>query len=211
MLKCRKCPVCRVDLWSETHEESFKQLLNLSVTREPGAHTQAMQQLIGKGYHLGRGVAQNQTEAEKWICLAAESGYGESQVFLANMYLHLGLNATDGMMTGRMHDARAVQVPNADPISPTEASADYFAKSLKWSKRAVMQGKDERCYGSGIYSLGALYWNGNGVEQDMMFGLKCFQLAGMHGEAAGFEELAKRAVEGVQLTFPTLPRCACGL
>ena len=150
VLKCRKCPVCRVDLWSETHEESFKQLLNLSVTREPGAHTQAMQQLIGKGYHLGRGVAQNQTEAEKWICLAAESGYGESQVFLANMYLHLGLNATDGMMTGRMHDARAVQVPNADPISPTEASADYFAKSLKWSKRAVMQGKDERCYGSGI-------------------------------------------------------------
>ena len=52
-----------------------------------------------------------------------------------------------------------------------------------------------------VYSLGALYWNGNGVEQDMMFGLKCFQLAGMHGEAAGFEELAKRAVEGVQLTF----------
>ena len=73
-LQCKNCPMCRAEIFP-SFEQQFKRCLKLVNDRSPGRYSSSAFFQIGLMYKDGHGVAQSDTEAAKWLTLAAERGY----------------------------------------------------------------------------------------------------------------------------------------
>ena len=125
---------------------------------------------LGMRYLNGEGVPMNKKEAVKWLHLSAEQGHIQAEFMLGKAQYHLG---------SWYHYGKNVQ-------------QDY-AKAAKWYRRAAENMfppglRHENCPGrQGIVGaqsrLGALYYEGKGVQQNYEKALKWWLQAAKQGDA----------------------------
>lgn len=117
---------------------------------------------LGRMYFLGRDVAKNATEAEKWYQKAANQGNAKAQNELGNLY-YTGLNVTRNYSEAIKWYQKAAEQGNVD--AQCRLGDMYFYKvdipedideAINWYKKAAEQGdiKAQKQLGD-IYSKGA--------------------------------------------------------
>jgi uncharacterized protein len=148
------------------------------------------QYALGVYYHLGEGVARNETEAAKWYRKAAEQGDATSQLFLGQCY-DFGNGVTKDEAEAVKWYRKAAQ--QGEPRAQYSLGAMYgggigLAKdevlAAKWYRKAAEQGLAE-----GQFNIGAMYAKGVGLAKDDAEAAKWLRKAANQGHAAAQNNL----------------------
>ncbi len=134
--------------------------------------------------HGQAGFERNHVEAARWLEMAAAQGHGQSMTDLGEILLggHAGLEADEdrayelfsevaqnnprvaGFNLGRMYSRAGV------------GPADDDERAVYWYRLSA-----ERNYGPALRELGRAYWQGRGVEQDLIEALRLLHMSESRG------------------------------
>lgn len=138
---------------------------------------------LGVMYLAGRGVAEDPTEAARWIIQAAEQGHARAQALLGSMYATGTGVRNSGSESVKWYSKAAEQ---GDPAGQTGLGDKYFsgdsvredkAEAAKWYRKAAEQG-----YAIAQFSLGAMLAKGEGVREDHTEALSWYHKAAEQGD-----------------------------
>ena len=156
------------------------------------------QEMVGRMYEQGQGVAQNYGEAYKWYRLAADKGNADAQFSLGKMYAN-GLGVPpNGREAYKWYDKAAEQGnANAQTFMGDRYSFGLGvpkndAEAFKWYRLAAEQG-----HAFAQLSLGSMYHNGKGVPQNYPEAAKWYHKAAEQGIAAAQASLGYMYQYGV--------------
>ena len=134
---------------------------------------------LGNAYAYGRGVEQDLEEAMKWYRKAAEQGNADAQNKLGWLYnggvpmtfeqkVEYGSLFLDQIIKG---DKKPLKLPARTTVAKGISRDDKEA--AKWYRKAAEQGDPPaQC------SLGVMYYNGEGVEKDVVNAYAWHEIAG---------------------------------
>ncbi|MCY4400933.1 MAG: ankyrin repeat domain-containing protein [Gemmatimonadetes bacterium] len=140
------------------------------------------QVLLGRMYHLGEGVAENQAEAVRWFRAAAEQGNAAGQDLLGYMYaIGMGVPENDAEAV-RWYRAAAEQ-GNADAQASLgvmyaggKGVPENDAEAVRLIRASAEQGNAR-----GQFNLGYMYANGIGVPENYVAAYAWYNLAAAQG------------------------------
>ena len=149
----------------------------------------------GRAYMLGKGVAADYANAQRFFqqavaldCKEANKGLGDLYMFGygvdtdAQQALTLYTAATEGKDFGIVHSA-GLSIGDLYYYGRLDLEPDY-AKALEYYQKAIDDG-----FAEGLVSLAFAYEEGNGVVQDMAAAKEYFEKAAALGEPAAMSEL----------------------
>lgn len=127
-------------------------------------------------YYIGRGVAQNNTEARKWCCKAAERGHTQAQYDVGEMYEHgygVMRNITEAIKWYRKaaeHEHYKAQFCLAEIYANGIDVTRDEIEATKWYRKAAEHGSVRA-----QYKLGERYEQGRGVSRNYVEAMKWYQ------------------------------------
>ena len=132
-------------------------------------------------YEFGKGVKKDYSEAIKWYSKAAELGYTDAQTILEKTYKNGERGVIKDYVRAYMWYSIAYLKGYKD--------AEYYLKKLRYSMSEEQiteaelmaekwyRNKAEQGLAYAQFSLGMMYYNGEGIEQDYAQALKWFRKA----------------------------------
>ena len=155
--------------WAGWDEVLADALATLGEAAGPDAVADA-QIVIGHLHYNGLGVPKDFTEAMKWYRKAAELGDAKAQYQVGVMFRHgqgVAKLPAEALMWGQKAAEQGYAKAQIEMASITLERGGYTsqarAKAAKWYRMAAEQGDVEA-----QNSLGQLYYNGDGVPQDLV-------------------------------------------
>ena len=133
---------------------------------------------LGKMYHFGYGVSQDEPLAAKWITLAAEQGQAAAQNELGWLYAQgLGVSQDERLaakwITLAAQQGHAAAQNRLGWLYATGEGVEKDSReAVKWYKKAAQQGNAHA-----QYILGVMFDSGEGVVQDYITAHFWFNLA----------------------------------
>ena len=153
------------------------------------------QEMVGRMYEQGQGVAQNYGEVFKWYRLAANQGNADAQFSLGEMYAEGRGVPQDQAEAAKWYRKAADQ---GDAKAQDSLGIYYFvsappnyAEALKWYHKAANQGNADA-----QYSVGWMYEDHLGVSQNFAEALKWYRKAANQGNADAQYSVGRMYEEG---------------
>ncbi|HEY5789565.1 MAG TPA: tetratricopeptide repeat protein [Gammaproteobacteria bacterium] len=154
--------------------------------------------LLGEAYHLGRAVPRDDSVAQRWFTLAADSGAALAQYWLGRKHDAGEQVSQDYALAAQWYRRAAEQGLAAAQNRLGElylrglgVDQDYAA-ALDWFRRAAEQGHDE-----GLANLAAMHYHGRGVDRDYHAAFVLFHRAAVAGNDAALLTLGNMALHGL--------------
>jgi TPR repeat protein len=202
-----------IQLRAQQNEADQKQFEETKAKAEKGdAESQSG---LGIDYLNGQGVAQDSTEAMKWLLKAAENGNAPAQHNIGFMYAN-GYGIKKDLVeafkwyqkAAEQHFSGSEFEVGASYYSGNGVSQDYI-EAVKWLEKSAEQG-----FARAQNNLGACYHNGEGVAKDYVEAYKWYDLALAQGLGAAQTNLslverlmtAEQIAEAQQLAREFRPR-----
>jgi TPR repeat protein len=202
-----------IQLRAQQNEADQKQFEETKAKAEKGdAESQCG---LGIDYLNGQGVAQDSTEAMKWLLKAAENGNAPAQHNIGFMYAN-GYGIKKDLVeafkwyqkAAEQHFSGSEFEVGASYYSGNGVSQDYI-EAVKWLEKSAEQG-----FARAQNNLGACYHNGEGVAKDYVEAYKWYNLALAQGLGAAQTNLslverlmtAEQIAEAQQLAREFRPR-----
>lgn len=133
---------------------------------------------IASMYYIGDGIEKNETEAFKWYQLAANYG-NETAKSMLNLYRNLQNTANQQLLDNGEEELKK---------GIAAAEAKNYTEALKWYRLAANKENTVA-----MHNIGAMYYNGEGIDFDDVEAIKWFQKAA----DKGFEP-SKKTLAAVQ-------------
>jgi len=169
-------------------EEALRLLRPLAEQGEATA-----QELMGRLYERGKGVARNYNEAEAWYLKAAEQGNAFAQGHLGFLYRSGALGTPDYRTAAKWYREAAAKGNRLAQVGLgymylNETVDANDQEAAKWFRLAADQGD-----ASGQLNLGTLYRFGKGVPRDLVEAHKWISLAANSKDDEYDEDVFARA------------------
>ena len=152
----------------------------------------AAQTNLGYLYAAGKGVAEDNAEAERWYRKAAEQGNVDGQYNLGVTYDN-GIGVAEDNAEAVRWYRKAADQGNAPAQSNIGAMYDHGegvaednAEAVRWFRKAAEQGNLD-----GQYNLGAMYDYGEGVVEDDAEAARWYRKAAEQGQVDAQKRLAE--------------------
>ena len=133
---------------------------------------------LGLCYDKGQGVAQNYAEAVKWYTKAAEQGDARAQYNLGFCYDNGQGVAQNYAEAVKWYTKAANQgfVPSYAALSACYYDTKAYSKAFKWAQKAAEAGD-----ATGMFFLGVMYAQGEGVKADKQMAIQWLTKAANKG------------------------------
>jgi len=138
---------------------------------------------LGRMYHHGRGVPQDDAQAAFWCQKAADQEFAKAEYAIGDMYYYgSGLEQNYGNALVWFRKAAGQNLPLAQYAIASMYYHGFgvpqsYAEALTWYKRAADQG-----YAKADSGIGYLYWNGLGVQRDHKEANRWYRVAANQGD-----------------------------
>jgi hypothetical protein len=185
--------ICGAAFWWLTHKKAEEQKLAAQVkaTRALAEQGDAQAQYrLGRMYHYGQGVPQDNDEVLRWYRKAADQGYAAAEYGVGYMYMY-GLGVQSDYTEAVRWCRKAADQGYAKAQDSLGSSYFYGygvakddSQAVFWYRRAADQG-----YARAEYELGYMYSQGRGVPKDKDEANRWYRKAADHGD-----EYAQRAL-----------------
>ena len=158
---------------------------------------------LGRMYFLGRDVAKNATEAEKWYQKAANQGNAKAQNELGNLY-YTGLNVTRNYSEAIKWYQKAAEQGIASAQYKLGYMYDYGqgisqnrVEAAKWYKKAAEQENVDA-----QYRLGNMFFYKVGIPEDIDEAIKWYKKAAEQGDIKAQKKLGEIYSNGARKKDP---------
>lgn len=163
-------------------QENEQDVTALTLAAETG--DAAAQVALGNACRLGRGVAQDHTQAARWYGLAAQAGDARGQYSLgvmADLGLGMGQSDTEALrwyLAAAQGGDLGAQFNLGNMIRHGRGCAADPAVAAQWYRKAAKGGD-----AGALFALGTLYETGSGVGQDDLKAADLYRQAAERGDA----------------------------
>jgi len=147
---------------------------------------------LGRMYYYGDGLEQNFEKAFQWLQKAATQGLAKAQYLLGRMYLKgEGVEKNLEKALESLEKAATQGLPMAQYLLGRYLEEKNPEEALEWLEKVAEQGLAEA-----QYDLGIIYYDGQGVEQNLGLAFEWTQKAAEQGHADAQNNLGELYYHG---------------